>query len=168
MQIDRSKDDRRWIKGKKIITKTSWTLWIFMPSWNKAFFLNQLPLFPEDKSSWNLESWQKVCHGFSASWREAVFLSLGSSALRTQCFKNFTFILSASLLITLNTTSPPQPSLSCSSVVNQIILSNILVHWRQCKYSNFFGSLISLCYRWRLIRKKPILICKIQADAFSL
>lgn len=85
-----------------------------------------------------------------------------------QCFKNFTFRLSAHLLTTLNITSPPQPSLSYSSVVNQIILSNIFVYWRQCKYSNFFESLISHCYRWRSLERKPILICKIQLDAFSL
>lgn len=100
---------RKQKKNKKNIARIR-LFCIIMLTGNKAFFLNQLPLFPEDKPSWDLESWWKVCHGFFASWGEAVFLSLWSSALHAQCFKNFTFRLSAHLLTTLNTTPPPQPS----------------------------------------------------------
>lgn len=149
------KMNKRKKKKEKNINRIRW-FGIIMLTGNKAFFLHQLPLLPKDKSSWNLEFWQKVCHEILSPGENLYYCHCDLQHFKLkQCFNNFTFRLSAHLLTTLKTTPPPQPSLLYSSVVNQIILSNILVYWRQCKYSNFFESLISLCYQWRSLERNP-------------
>lgn len=105
-------------------------------------------MFPEDKlkSGVLVEGVSWIFSLLERRWISVIVIF--SSSHSKSVSKTLLLDYQLNLFTTLNITSP-QPSLSYSWLVNQITLSNILVYWKQCKYSNFFESLISLCYPWR-------------------